>query len=137
MVIWVMGIEIQFFIIHKILHNNYLYKYIHKIHHKFKITNCLTSFYSHPIDNLLVTWTAFNPIIVMVKLGYTFSITTISFYIILILCIFISSHHTFIINNNIVVTNHYLHHLKTNINFGNFLITDSIYQKIIDIFNRL
>lgn len=38
---------------HLILHNNlYLYRNIHKIHHKFKYPNSITTFYHHPLDLL-------------------------------------------------------------------------------------
>jgi sterol desaturase/sphingolipid hydroxylase (fatty acid hydroxylase superfamily) len=40
---------INHFIIHK---NAYLYKNIHKIHHKFKYPNSITTFYQHPLDIL-------------------------------------------------------------------------------------
>jgi len=39
---------------HLLLHKNtYLYKNIHKIHHKFKYPSCITTFYQHPVDMVL------------------------------------------------------------------------------------
>jgi sterol desaturase/sphingolipid hydroxylase (fatty acid hydroxylase superfamily) len=39
---------------HLLLHKNtYLYKNIHKIHHKFKYPSSITTFYQHPVDIIL------------------------------------------------------------------------------------
>ena len=43
---------INHFIFHK---NSYLYKNIHKIHHKFKYPSSITTFYQHPIDLLFTS----------------------------------------------------------------------------------
>jgi len=42
------------YVSHLLLHKNtFLYKNIHKIHHKFKYPSCITTFYQHPVDMVL------------------------------------------------------------------------------------
>jgi methylsterol monooxygenase len=35
---------------HRLLHNNHLYKHIHKIHHDHRVTVSLASEYAHPVE---------------------------------------------------------------------------------------
>ena len=46
--------EVIFYVIHRfILHSSWGYKYIHHIHHQFKIPNPFASIYAHPIEHIL------------------------------------------------------------------------------------
>lgn len=42
------------YITHRLMHNNYIYQYLHKSHHKFKYPTSIITFYQHPID-LIIT----------------------------------------------------------------------------------
>ena len=127
--LWLLLGEFIFFSVHLLLHNANIYKYIHKVHHKFKITSSFTSFYAHPIDNLSIIWIVLFPVMLTTYYGYIISVTTISVFMSLVTTTFISSHSTFNINNNILGTGHLLHHNKFNVNYGNFSIFDYIYVK--------
>ena len=48
--------DIYFYIIHRILHLPIFYKYIHKMHHKYKSPNIYQSYYGSPIEHI-ISWT--------------------------------------------------------------------------------
>ena len=45
--------DLYFYTIHRILHHHSIYKYIHKIHHKYNETIFLATEYSHSLEYLL------------------------------------------------------------------------------------
>ena len=56
------------YITHRLMHNKYIYQYLHKSHHKFKYPTSITTFYQHPID-LIITNT-FPTIISLLIINY-------------------------------------------------------------------
>ena len=124
-VLWIISDEILFFIGHKLLHNPILYR-IHKVHHKFKITNCWTTFYSNPLDNLFVMVAAIILPVIMMRYNYNFSAPSLSIYLHIAVTTFISSHHTTFTNKIIKNTPHLLHHKLFNINYGNLWFLDYV-----------
>jgi sterol desaturase/sphingolipid hydroxylase (fatty acid hydroxylase superfamily) len=118
-IFWVILHECIFFTCHKFMHSNkYLYK-IHKVHHKFKITNVWTSFYFHPLDNLFIIVAATVIPQIMLYLNYKISATSVSLYLNLAGITFLSSHHAYTTQES-----HILHHEKINVNYGNFWFLD-------------
>ena len=122
--LWIISDEVLFFFGHKSLHNKYIYKYIHKYHHKYKITNALTSFYAHPIDQIFVNICfLIVPFIMIYYINIKISIFCIYFFISEAAITFINSHHSLKGSENL---NHLIHHKKINYNYGNFVILDKI-----------
>lgn len=126
-VLWVVSDEILFFFGHKLLHTPTFYK-IHKIHHKYKITNCWTTFYSHPLDNLFVICAAIALPMIMMHNGFRFSASTVALYLHMATVTFIASHHTKQCNSKIIDTPHLIHHKMFNANLGNFWILDYLFN---------
>jgi len=133
------------YVSHLLLHKNtYLYKNIHKIHHKFKYPSCITTFYQHPVDMILSNLipTIITMYIIPVKPTY-FQYIMISTYKVFSE---ISGHlgkytksisfSQFIwlpkiLNIELKIENHDLHHSNNNCNYGKRF---SIYDKIFGTF---
>ena len=133
------------YVSHLILHKNtYLYKNIHKIHHKFKYPSCITTFYQHPVDMILsnLVPVIITMYIIPVKPTY-FQYIMISTYKVFSE---ISGHlgkHTksisfsqFIwlpkmLNIELKIEDHDLHHSNNNCNYGKRF---SLYDKIFGTF---
>jgi sterol desaturase/sphingolipid hydroxylase (fatty acid hydroxylase superfamily) len=56
--LWAFANEVIFFCGHRTLHLPAFYGSIHKMHHKYLITNAWASFYSHPLDNEFILFCA-------------------------------------------------------------------------------
>ena len=133
------------YISHLLLHKNtYLYKNIHKIHHKFKYPSCITTFYQHPVDMVLSNLlpTIITMYIIPVKPTY-FQYIMISTYKVFSE---ISGHlgkytksisfSQFIwlpkmLNIELKIEHHDLHHSNNNCNYGKRF---SLYDKIFGTF---
>ena len=46
--------DIYFYGMHRFMHNKYIYKYFHKVHHEIKNPNIYVAYYEHPIDHIVV-----------------------------------------------------------------------------------
>jgi sterol desaturase/sphingolipid hydroxylase (fatty acid hydroxylase superfamily) len=44
--------DVYFYFIHKLLHNKYIYKYIHKTHHEITDPNIFVSYYENPLEHI-------------------------------------------------------------------------------------
>ena len=117
--------ETLFYFGHRLLHRREIYPYIHKIHHKFKITNYATSFYAHPLDQLFLVSTVLAGPYLMFMMNYTVSITTLAFILNVFYVFFINSHQlAYDDKNNIIGTNHYIHHRDFIKHYGNMVFYD-------------
>jgi lathosterol oxidase len=60
---WLIGLfflnDIWFYLVHRALHTQYLFKYIHSIHHKSKIVNPFSSYSMHFLEGFMLTLWAF------------------------------------------------------------------------------
>jgi sterol desaturase/sphingolipid hydroxylase (fatty acid hydroxylase superfamily) len=128
---------------HRLLHNQYIYKYLHKKHHKFKHPTLITTFYQDPFD-LIIT----NSIPTILSLYVvSFPVTYFQFHVITVYKIFIeisghlgknsyptSSFPQFIwfpklINIELYSEDHELHHSLNNCNYAKrFSLWDKIFQ---------
>jgi len=53
-VVYLILTDFYFYVTHRISHSPLLYKYIHKIHHKYTSPSIYASYYEHPLEHLLV-----------------------------------------------------------------------------------
>jgi len=128
-VLWVLVHEIYFFNVHRILHQPFIYRKCHKMHHKFKVTSVFTSFYSHVFDHLfaVILSVVIGPFLQMYILDVSVSTPVISIWFASSLITFISSHHTIIGDDDITHgTEHFIHHQKSQFNLGNFGYLDKL-----------
>ena len=108
-----------FYIVHRLFHSKYLYKY-HSIHHQWKGPNTASTFYCHPLEMLFVNILPLLSSIMICKLNFT----TVRFI------------HFVSVSNTMVVAHggykyfnnkkHDLHHKYRNGNYG-ILIMDRLF----------
>lgn len=124
--LWSIMDEILFFSVHKLMHTSSLY-YIHKIHHKYKITNVWCSFYAHPLDHMFVILASIIGPFIMLLMGFRCSVTILTIFLYGAIITFIQSHHVSTSpNKSIIITRHHIHHKKNIFNYGNFHLFDII-----------
>jgi Sterol desaturase len=99
--------DILFHITHYLLHRKLLYKYIHKIHHKFKQPIGISSHYVHPIEFLLL-------LIPVLSAPVILKIHPLIFYI----WIFVIIINNVFSHSGYMTKYHYLHHKKNYVNYG-------------------
>lgn len=121
--------ETLFYFGHRLLHRRELYPYIHKMHHKFKITNYATSFYAHPLDQLFLVSTLLTGPYLLFMMNYTVSITVMILYLNIFFLFFINSHQlNYNSDNKIVGTKHYIHHRDFIKHYGNMFFYDIFFN---------
>ena len=133
--LWIVVEETIFFYLHRYLHQPGLYEKCHKWHHHFKVTSSWTSFYAHPLDQLIsVVWSAMiTPLIMCMLIQRGVCVVTLTTFFFGAIVTFIGSHHS--VNGGsgkgdkvkALGSNHLEHHMKFNVNFGNFGYFDKIY----------
>ena len=113
MALWIVGVDIGFYITHRIFHHKLLYVY-HKIHHKYKYTYGIGAIYAHPVEFYLAN---------LVPVAFPMII----FKMPILLCdwiVFFSTFYTIVISHggfNIKLgESHLTHHLKFKYNYGLF-----------------
>ena len=115
--------DTMFYWTHRFMHIKWIYKYVHKLHHKHINPITFSAFYFHPYE-LLITWLfVFLFPITIIPLNH---ITFIFFQVFLLLSL-IKSHSRININNKYSSIHHELHHQKFNYNYGSDL---GIWDKI-------
>ena len=126
--------DLMFYHCHRLLHHPKLYPYIHKVHHEFYDTICISSEYAHPIEYILGN-------LIPSGIGYMLFCGRahhLSFLVFLSLRLIetVESHGgydfpwavTRIVPYNVSSKYHNYHHLKNIGNYGSFFILwDSIY----------
>jgi sterol desaturase/sphingolipid hydroxylase (fatty acid hydroxylase superfamily) len=113
-------IDVFFFTCHRIMHIPIIYKWSHKIHHKYKYTVGMEALYLHWFDLYFGNIIPLNlPIILMPKLH----IITWMMYMIIIISATVLSAHGLIIQND-----HDIHHIYFNYNYGTGMYMDHIFN---------
>lgn len=136
--LWAGCDEVFFFAGHWLLHRKLVYKHIHKMHHKFKVTSAWTSFYAHPLDNLFVMWAALGAPAAMMRHGWVrCSVPVVVLFMFAAVVTFICSHHTVRQGKGkggkagvVAGTGHLQHHLHFNVNYGNFTMFDAWFDTL-------
>jgi len=127
-IFWAVADEILFYTGHKLLHTKYLYSKIHYIHHKYKLTNYLTTFYSHPLDHMFIILAATVTPVITLNF-YKISAPIIALYFHLAVVTFVASHQVLkskINQDEVQDTSHLLHHKLIKVNYGNFHLLDKL-----------
>ena len=131
---------------HRLLHNQHIYKYLHKKHHKFKHPTAITTFYQDPID-LLITNSVPTILSLWAISSLSFPLTYFQFHIITVYKSFveISGHSgkqmyptsSFsqciwfpkLLNIELYTEDHDLHHSLNNCNYSKrFSLWDKVFQ---------
>lgn len=127
---WILSDELLFFCIHRFAHRPGVYEHCHKMHHKFKVTNAWTSFYSHPADHSVSVVGAglALPLLMTAGLGIDVAVPIIAFFVGGAIVTFIASHHAIQSGDSSAVlgTDHLIHHQKFTVNYGNFGYIDRV-----------
>ena len=108
--------DVFFYIAHIMLHNRYLYKHIHYVHHQCKIVHPLYAQYAHPIEGIINGSTLLMTNLI---LNLPFSIY---FAMSPLLIVSNVSGHAF------PTGRHGIHHLLYNYNYGALEIMDNIFS---------
>ena len=53
LIISAISVEILFYYIHAFLHTKFLYRYVHYVHHEFKVTSAVSFIHAHPVESVL------------------------------------------------------------------------------------
>lgn len=114
-------IDFFFYICHLIMHIPLLYKWSHKLHHKYKYTVGMEALYLHWFDLSFGNILPLNlPIILMPNLH----IITWMLYIVIIITVTVLSHGLILKND------HDIHHIYFNFNYGTGLYMDKIFNTV-------
>lgn len=112
--------EILYYVVHRMLHHRMIYKYIHKMHHDYKISIGIVSLYAHPLEIII------GNILALIGPIFFFNCDLFVFYISVVLG-FIDSifdHCGYDIKDRF----HDLHHEKTIYNYGSLGLLDYIFN---------
>lgn len=113
-------IDLFFFVFHRMMHIPILYKWSHKLHHKYKQTVGMEALYLHWFDLYFGNILPLNiPIIIMPNLH----IITWMLYIMTIISSTVISAHGLIIAND-----HDMHHMHFNCNYGTGFYMDYLFD---------
>lgn len=126
---WIISDEVLFFFIHRFAHKPGVYAKCHKMHHKFKVTNAWTSFYSHPVDHSVAVIGAglALPLLMTAGMGIRVAVPVVALFNGGAIVTFIASHHaTKNESCKAVGTDHLIHHQQFTVNYGNFGYIDRI-----------
>lgn len=103
---------------HRALHHPVVYKYIHKLHHRWVVSTPFASHASHPIDGILQTlpYHLFPFFFPVQKYVYLVFISLANIFVVL------AHDGTFFFNNDYIhsTASHAVHHMYFNYNFGQY-----------------
>jgi sterol desaturase/sphingolipid hydroxylase (fatty acid hydroxylase superfamily) len=112
-----------FYLIHRLLHQPMLYKYIHKIHHEYIEPIAPSALYAHPIEHLMGNNFAFILPIIIIRLRYDILLLSICLASVNVVLSH-SSYMKYILKDN---NDHYIHHKKFNYNYGLISYIDKLF----------
>jgi sterol desaturase/sphingolipid hydroxylase (fatty acid hydroxylase superfamily) len=115
-ILWIVGTDILFYIVHRTFHTKYLY-FLHSRHHEFNYTHGIGAIYASIPDYLLANILPISVPILVFSIPYLHIIRIIIFAVVYTVCI---SHGGFKISKG-----HLRHHLTYKCNYG-LLIMDRI-----------
>ena len=130
--LWTFADEVLFYNVHRLAHRRQIYNhplFAHKMHHKFKVTSGWTSFYAHPADMLVaIIWAGLAmPAMQMGWLKHEVAAPVVAVFVFGATVTFIASHHTAAGEAGAEGMEHLQHHLRFNVNYGNFAIFDKLF----------
>tara|TARA_B110000208_G_scaffold174224_1_gene218734 strand:+ start:303 stop:986 length:684 start_codon:yes stop_codon:yes gene_type:complete len=115
-------IDLFFFTCHRIMHIPIIYKWSHKLHHKYKYTVGMEALYLHWFDLYFGNIMPLNlPIIIMPNLH----IITWMLYMVIIISSTVLSSHGLLAPND-----HDIHHIYFNYNYGTGMYMDYIFNTV-------
>lgn len=117
--------ECLFYYLHRLFHTSFLYKHVHKIHHRWKTPWAISATYAHPIEHLLVN---ILPIVIAgVLAGLNFT-TLRAWHIFALLNTLISAHGGYKkLDQSNSGSMHDLHHYEFNCNYGAIGLLDNLH----------
>ena len=114
--------NLLFYVIHRILHLQHIYKFIHQKHHLFIIPVAPSALYAHPIEHLLLNNLSFLIPFVLIGTNYMTFILLIIFG-----GIQPAIAHTYI-DSNYKNNDHIIHHKLFKYNYGFYQYLDKIFN---------
>ena len=108
---------------HRILHQSFMYKYIHSIHHTYSSPVAICALYAHPLEYIFGN---IIPVVLGPLLCESHFITLLLFQFMAIVNT-VSVHSGYKIPFLINPTSHDIHHLKYKYNFGVINLLDKIH----------
>ncbi|KAJ6647358.1 Delta(7)-sterol 5(6)-desaturase erg3B [Pseudolycoriella hygida] len=110
--------------VHRGIHHPYVYKWLHKPHHKFVVPTPFSSYAFHPLDGFLqsLPYHIFVYLVPMQKCLYIAMYIFVNFWVVGIHEAFLTSIGNFLLQSKIVNSSahHSVHHLYFNYNYGQY-----------------
>lgn len=120
-ILWIIIEEACSYTIHRLMHHKSIYKYVHKMHHKYKYTRPLHAQYLSIYELFIhIIPSSFLPLFIVGPISLDFYILMTIF----LLSFNIHSHRKVKDDND----RHGIHHLKFNKNFGNLSLLDIMFN---------
>ena len=122
-ILFFLVIEVCFYYSHRFLHLPFIYKHIHKLHHKYNAPISITALYAHPIEYIIS-----NILPVMIgPILCSSHLVTIYTWLFIVIINTVTVHSGYNIFYILDSTKHDMHHKNFNCNYGVLNILDYLY----------